>query len=305
MMETETTRVPTGTAPNAPTKPTSILRRPRLPFSPWHLLLMPMSLIILAPLFWMILTSLKTSGEAAQFPPTLVPRHWRWHNYIDAWRAASFGRYFINSSIVAVGVVVSNLLLCSLAGYAFARLRFLGRGVLFGAIMATLMIPFQVTMIPVFLVVKWLGDHVSPFIGINTLGGVMMPNLATAMGIFLLRQFFSTVPVELEEAARIDGTSRLGIIFKILLPLSTPVLATLAVLTFLKSWNDFLWPLVVINSSTKMTLPLGLTTFQGSHVTDWSLLMAGNVITLVPMAGVFIAAQRFFIRSVANTGLKG
>ena len=162
-------------------------------------------------------------------------------------------------------VLVSNLVVCSLAGYAFARIRFLGRGALFVTLMATLMVPFQVTMIPVFLIVKWFGDNVWEGLGIDHIGALMLPNLATAFGIFFLRQFFQTVPVELEEAARVDGTSRLGVLFKIVLPLSLPAMSTLAALTVLTSWNDFLWPLIVITSQDQMTIPLGLSYFQGAH----------------------------------------
>ncbi len=273
--------------------------------SPWHLVLIPLTFVLLVPLIWMVITSLETSAETHRFPPVLYPRHPQWSNYADALRAAPFLRFTLNSAIVAVTVVVSNLVLCSIAGYAFARLRFLGRGVLFAVLMATLMVPFQVTMIPEFLIVKWLGVHVWTQLGIDHLGALIAPNLVTVFGIFLLRQFFLTIPVELEEAARIDGTSRLGVVFKIVLPLSMPALATLAALTFLDSWNSFMWPLIVVNSQETMTLPLGLTTFQGSHDTNWQLLMAGNVFSLLPMLLVFIAAQRYFVRSVAATGLKG
>jgi multiple sugar transport system permease protein len=277
------------------------LRRP----SAWHLVLIPLTFILMVPLIWMLITSLETEAETRQFPPVLLPASPQWTNYPDALAAAPFVRFMANSAVVAIIVVLANLVLCSIAGYAFARLKFLGRGALFGVLMATLMVPFQVTMIPEFLIVKWFGTHVWDQLGIDHLGALVMPNLATAFGIFLLRQFFLTIPVELEEAARIDGTSRLGVLFKIVLPLSLPAMATLAALTFLDSWNSFLWPLIVINTESNMTLPLGLTTFQGSHDTKWELLMAGNVFSLLPMLLVFFAAQRYFVRSVAATGLKG
>jgi multiple sugar transport system permease protein len=295
----------TPTAPPPPTGPTGRVRRLRLPFSPWHLVLVPLSFVLVAPMLWMLLTSLQTAGEANHFPPVLLPHHWRFANYADAWHRAPFGTFFLNSALVTLVVVVSNLVVCSLAGYAFARVRFLGRKALFLTLMATLMVPFQVTMIPVFLIVKWFGDHVSPYLGINHLGSLMLPNLATAFGIFFLRQFFQTVPVELEEAARVDGTSRVGVLFKIVLPLSMPAMSTLAALTILTSWNDFLWPLIVITNQNQMTVPLGLSYFQGAHSTDWPLLMAGNVMSLVPMLVVFVVAQRYFVQSVAGTGLKG
>lgn len=238
----------------------------RLPFSPWHLVLIPMTFVLILPLLWMLVTSLETESETNHFPPVLLPERPRFANYTEAWAAAPFGHFFLNSAMVTVVVLISNLVVCSLAGYAFARIRFLGRGALFVTLMATLMVPFQVTMIPVFLIVKWFGgDNVWAGLGIDHIGGaLMLPNLATAFGIFFLRQFFQTVPVELEEAARVDGTSRLGVLFKIVLPLSLPAMSTLAALTVLTSWNDFLWPLIVITSQDQMTIPLGLSYFQGA-----------------------------------------
>ena len=279
--------------------------RLRLPFSPWHLVLVPAAVLLLFPFAWLLLTSLETSSEALHFPPLLTPHVLKLSNYPAAWNSAPFGRFFINSAVVAVTTVLSNLVLCSLAGYAFARLRFLGRGLLFATIMATLMVPFQVTMIPQFIIVKWLGVHVLAQVGIDHIGALILPNAATAFGIFFLRQFFRTLPIEYEEAARVDGASRLTVLWKVVLPLSLPALSTLAALTFLDSWNNFLWPLIAINSTNQMTLPLGLATFQGAHATEWTLLMAGNVMSLIPMLIVFFAAQRYFVRSVAATGLTG
>jgi multiple sugar transport system permease protein len=284
------------------TRPT---RRWRLPFSPWHLVLIPATIILIFPFIWIIVTSVETSGEALHFPPILVPHVLRLRNYPDALNAAPFGRFFLNSGIVAVTTVVSNLVLCSLAGYAFARFRFLGRGLLFVVIMATLMVPFQVTMIPQFIIIKWLGTHVLASVGINHIGALIVPNAATAFGVFFLRQFFRTLPIEYEESARVDGAGRLKVLWKIVLPLSVPALATLAALTFLDSWNSFLWPLIAVNSASQMTLPLGLSTFQGGHQTEWPLLMAGNMMSLAPMLVIFFVAQRYFIRSVAATGLAG
>jgi multiple sugar transport system permease protein len=299
---------PGETVTTADAEPSTVApedRRSRFSMSPWHLVLIPTSFILLLPLLWMVITSLETPAEAQRFPPVIVPHQVRLQNYPDAFQTAPFGHFFLNSAIVALVVVASNLVLCSLAGYAFARIRFLGRGPLFVALMLTLMVPFQVTMIPEFLIVKWFGVHVLTQVGIDHIGALILPNLATAFGIFFLRQFFRTVPVEIEEAARIDGTSRIGVLVKILLPLSLPALSTLAALTFLTSWNDFLWPLIVITSQQTMTVPLGLTYFQGAHTTQWTLLMAGNVMSLVPMLVVFFAAQRYFVRSVAATGIKG
>jgi multiple sugar transport system permease protein len=277
----------------------------RLPFSPWHLVLVPATVALLFPFVWLIVTSLETPAEALHFPPILIPHTIRFANYSDALKAAPFGRFFVNSTVVAVTTVLCNLVFCSLAGYAFARLRFLGRGVLFAVIMTTLMVPFQVTMIPQFIITKWLGVHVLAQVGIDHIGALILPNAATAFGIFFLRQFFRTLPIEYEESARVDGASRLKVLWRIVLPLSLPALATLAALTFLDSWNNFLWPLIVVTSTDQMTLPLGLATFQGAHATEWTLLMAANVMSLVPMLLIVLAAQRYFIRSVAATGLAG
>jgi len=279
-----------------------MVERPRrrwLPFDAWHLVLMPIALIMLTPLVWMVITSLETLAQTQHFPPVLWPGTLQWHNYADTLRIAPFGRWFLNTTIVTVTVVVANLLLCSLAAYAFARIRFLGRGVIYMLLLATLMVPLQVVLIPTFLIVKDL--HL-----LDTLGALIVPNLVNVFGIFLLVQFFRTLPIELEEAARIDGASRLGILFRIVLPLSLPALATLAVIQFMWTWNDFLWPLVtIVNNTNAFTLQLGLQAFQGAHSVDWNLLMAGNVMSMLPMLVLFLAAQRFFVRGIATTGLKG
>jgi multiple sugar transport system permease protein len=270
--------------------------RTRLP-SPRHLVLVPLSALMLLPLVWMLVTSFETAAESRTFPPTLIPSSLHWQNYPDALNAAPFGRFFANSMIVTCAAVIGNLVFCSLAGYAFARIRFLGRELLFVTLLATLMVPFQVIMIPTFLIVQRLGL-------VNSLGALIAPNLVTPFGIFLLRQFFRTLPIELEEAARIDGCSRLGVLVRVVIPLSMPALATLAIVTFLWTWNDFLWPLIVISSTSQSTVQLGLASFQGAHQTKWTLLMAGNVMALAPMLIVFVAAQRYFVRSLANTGMR-
>jgi multiple sugar transport system permease protein len=193
-----------------------------MPFSPWHLVLIPASVILLFPFIWLLVTSLETTGEALRFPPVLTPHVLRFANYKDALASAPFVRFFVNSAVVAVLTVLSNLVLCSLAGYAFARFRFLGRTALFAVIMATLMVPFQVTMIPQFIITKWLGVHVLAGVGINHIGALILPNAATAFGVFFLRQFFRTLPLEYEESARVDGASRLTVLVRIVLPLPSP-----------------------------------------------------------------------------------
>jgi multiple sugar transport system permease protein len=294
---------PTGVTPSGVAL--SAHRRRKLPFSPWHLVLIPATIILIFPFAWLLITSLETPAEALHFPPILTPHHLDFGNYPQALQAAPFGRFFANSAVVAVVTVLSNLVLCSLAGYAFARYRFLGRGLLFVLIMTTLMVPFQVTMIPQYIITKWLGVNLLAPVGINHIGALILPNAATAFGIFFLRQFFRTLPLEYEEAARVDGASRLTVLWRIVLPLSLPALSTLAALTFLDSWNNFLWPLIAINQTNRMTLPLGLAMFQSAHSTEWTLLMAGNVMSLIPMLIIFFGAQRYFIRSIAATGLAG
>jgi multiple sugar transport system permease protein len=267
-------------------------------FSAWHLVLIPIALVMILPLVWMLLTSLQTLNETRHYPPTLIPASPQWRNYTAVLREVPFGRWFANTVIVTVVSVLGNLIFCSLAGYAFARIKFFGREVVFILVLATLMIPFQVIIIPTFLIVRKLGL-------IDTLGALILPNLAGAFGIFMLRQFFRTLPIELEEAARIDGASRLGVLFKIVLPLSGPALATLAVITFLWTWNDFLWPLITIYNPNHMTLQLGLATFQGAHQSTTNLLMAANVMSVLPVLLLFFVAQRYFVRGIATTGLKG
>jgi multiple sugar transport system permease protein len=272
--------------------------RRRFLFSGWHLVLLPLAILMVMPMLWMVITSFETLNETRHFPPILVPSSLRWQNYTQVLEQAPFTRWMLNTILVTGAVVVANLFFCSLAGYAFARIRFFGRDVVFILVLATLMIPFQVILIPTFLIVRKLGL-------IDTLPVLIVPNLAGAFGIFLLRQFFRTLPIELEEAARIDGASRLGVLFKIVLPLSGPALATLAVITFLWTWNDFLWPLVTIYRPTNMTLQLGLTTFQGAHQTNTHYLMAATVMSMLPILILFFVAQRWFIRGIATTGLKG
>jgi multiple sugar transport system permease protein len=273
-------------------------RRRWFAFSPWHLVLLPLALIMVLPLAWMLLTSLQTLHETQHFPPTLLPASPQFGNYTEILRDAPFARWFANTLIVTIASVLGNLLFCSLAGYAFARIKFFGREVIFILVLATLMIPFQVIIIPTFLIIRHLGL-------IDTLGALILPNLAGAFGVFMLRQFFRTLPVELEEAARIDGASRLGVLFKIVLPLSGPALATLAVITFMWTWNDFLWPLITIYSPNNMTLQLGMATFQGAHQSTTNLLMAANVMSVMPVLILFFLAQRYFVRGIATSGLKG
>ncbi|MDX3660693.1 carbohydrate ABC transporter permease [Streptomyces sp. ID05-26A] len=268
------------------------MRRP----SALHLVLLPLSALMVTPLVWMLLVSVSTQEESRRFPPGL-PSGIEWENYLAAMRDAPLGSWLANSFVVSVVCVAGNLLLCSLAGYAFARIPFFGGKVAFFLMLATLMVPFQIVMLPLLIMMRELGL-------VDTLGALIAPNLATAFGVFLMRQFFTTLPRELEEAARIDGASRLRTLLQVLLPLMRPTLATLAVLTFLQTWNDFLWPLIVVQSPDAMTVQLGLQSFQGAHTTNWPKLMAGTVLSQLPVLLVFFFAQRFFVRSVAAAGIK-
>ena len=264
--------------------------------SPWHLVLLPLALVMLVPLIWMLVTSLSTLAETHRFPPGL-PSSLHWESYSQAWNDSPLVHWLVNSTIVSVTCVVSNLVLCSLAGYAFARIPFAGSRIMFLGILATLMVPFQVVMIPTLLIVKQLGL-------VDSLPALIVPNLVTPFGIYLLRQFFLSLPAELEEAATIDGAGRLRILFSILLPLMGPPLSTVAVLTFLQVWNDFLWPLVVTSSPETMTVQLGLASFQSAHFTNWPVLMASTLLSQLPVLLLFLFGQRYFVRSIATTGIK-
>ncbi|GHA48806.1 ABC transporter permease [Streptomyces tauricus] len=273
-------------------------RRRLLPFSPWHLLLAPLCLVFAVPLLWLLLSSVMSDAEINRFPPALWPSGIDLDGYRYVIGNAMFPRWFANSLIVSLTAVASNLVLGSLGGYAFARMRFAGSRLLLALMLATMAIPFQLTMIPTFLVMKRLGL-------IDSLGALIVPSLVTPFAVFLLRQFFLSLPRELEEAAWLDGCSRLGVLGRIVLPLSRPALSTVAVLTFLTTWNDLTWPLIAINHDTQYTLQLGLTTFQGQHHTRWSAVMAGNMITVLPVLLAFLFAQKTFIQSITSSGLKG
>ncbi|MFD7537954.1 carbohydrate ABC transporter permease [Streptomyces sp. NPDC059819] len=273
-------------------------RRRRLPFSPWHLLLAPLAAGFALPLVWLIVSSAMSDAEINRFPPALWPHGIDLGGYRYVLGNAMFPRWFLNSCVVAAVAVASNLVLGALGGYAFARMRFAGSRLLLGLMLATMAVPFQLTMIPTFLVMKWLGL-------IDTLGALIVPSLVTPFAVFLFRQFFLSLPRELEEAAWIDGCSRLRVLVSIVAPLARPALATVAVLTFLTTWNDLSWPLIAINHDAQYTLQLGLTTFQGQHHTKWSAVMAGNVITVLPVLLAFLFAQKTFIQSLTTSGLKG
>jgi len=291
---------PATTPPNttdAPFAPVAA-RRWRLPFSGWHLLLMPLSLLFVIPLVQMVLTSFMSDGDINRFPPRFIPTALHISGYRGLFTDSHILRWLLNTIIVAAIAVIAQMVLCSMAGYGFARLKFAGRSAGFFLMVATVMIPTQLLMIPTYLMFTRLGI-------VNTLASAFVPWLATAFGIFLMRQFFLGLPAELEEAAALDGANTWQIFLRIVLPLARPALATLALFTLLDSWNDLVWPLVAISDERWYTLQVGLTMFQGTRHTQWSLLMAGNVVATMPLIIAFVVAQKRFIATMTFTGLKG
>ncbi|MFN8490182.1 MAG: carbohydrate ABC transporter permease [Caldilineaceae bacterium] len=260
-------------------------------------LLIITALIVIFPFVTMVFTSFKPEREVVTFPPRLLPQVWTSANYQLIWTRIPFAFLIRNSVIYAVTITVISLFFDSMCAYALARLTFRGREVIFLAILATMMVPGPVTLIPLFLNLYQLG-------WINTFQGLIVPHLTSAFGIFLLRQFFLSIPKELEDAARMDGASEFRIYGQIVLPLSGPALATLFVFHFMYNWNDFLWPLVVTTSGEMRTLPTGLALFMGEHTVEYGLLLAGATIAAAPLVIAFLFAQKYFVRGIALTGLK-
>jgi ABC-type glycerol-3-phosphate transport system permease component len=255
-------------------------------------------LLMLGPFILAIFGAFKNSVEVNAYPPTLLPQVWHPENFLDVARLfPQFPRWFINSVGLSVAVTVLNVFFCALAGYAFARLNFPGRTVLFLAVLATLMIPLQVTLIPKFLILKQFGL-------INTYPAVILPNISTAAGIFLMTQFMKAIPHELEEAAVIDGATKWTVFTRLVLPLSVPAMTALAIFSFQGQWNDFLWPLVVLNDPTLFTLPLGIAGFGGEYVQNTNWVLVASIFTTIPMVLLVFFFQRFIIKSVATTGGK-
>ncbi|MEL6604551.1 MAG: carbohydrate ABC transporter permease [Cyanobacteria bacterium J06614_10] len=264
-----------------------------------YLLLSAIALIMLLPLLWLVSTAFKGPMENLfQFPPQFLPESPTLGNFTKVWQTNPFGRYFFNSTLIAVITVALNLILCSLAAYPLARLNFKGRELLFSLIVSTILIPFQIVMIPLYILTVQLGLT-------NTYLGAIFPSIASAFGIFLMRQAFQSVPKELEEAARIDGCTELGIWWHIMLPSVRPALVTLAIFVFIGSWSDFLWPLLILDRPEYYTLPLGVARLAGSFSLDWRLIAAGSVISIVPIVLFFVAAQRYIVPSETGSGVKG
>lgn len=276
----------------------------RRPF-PWgrtltFLALLVGAAVMIVPFLWMLSTSLKPSTDVLTLPPRLIPREPTLGAYGEVAQSFPIWRVLLNSVVVAVLTTLGQLVISSMAGYAFARFRFWGRDALFTVFLATLMVPFAVTMTPLFIIVKTLGWT-------NSYLGLIVPAMFSAFGIFLMRQFFLSLPAELEEAATLDGSSTFSTFWRVMLPLSGPAIATLAVFSFMASWNNFLWPLLIVSDQNLMTLPLALATLQGVYPgqTQWNLIMAGTVLTVTPMILVFLLAQRWVVEGITTSGLKG
>jgi|tagenome__1003787_1003787.scaffolds.fasta_scaffold20894605_2 multiple sugar transport system permease protein len=303
-MTTTDTRTPTtaGAAADVPVKRPKRRRSTAVgepSGQPWVYVVLSGGLVLLVgPFIWMLLGSFRPDRELKEVPPSWLPQHPTLSNYTDLLSTGNFPQYFLNSAVVAIAVTVGNLLFCSMLGYAFAKLSFPGKRPLFAVVLATLMVPGVVTFVPLFVLVSNLGMA-------NSFAGLIFPFLAGPFGVFLMRQFMMGLPDELIDAARVDGAGEWRIFTRVIMPLCKPALATLGILTFLTSWNNFLWPLVVAQSDDRYTLPVGLAIYAiGENKADYGLLMAGSVVIVAPILLVFIALQRFFVQGIAMTGIK-
>lgn len=255
------------------------------------------SLAVLLPIIWMVTASLRPDSDLSTYPPTLVPRVWTLDSYVDVFERIPFARLYLNTILFAGTVTLVSLLLDSMAGYALARLKFRGSSVVFIAIIVLLMLPFQVTLVPLYELMHQLGL-------VNTLPGLIVPRITNAFGIFFMRQFFLSLPRDLEDAARVDGAGEWRIFRQIMAPLALPAFLTLGLFHFQGNWNDLIWPLIMSNGIESATLPAGLALFAGQQSTEYSLLMAGSVLALLPIVVMFLLIQRTFVQGVATTGVK-
>jgi ABC-type glycerol-3-phosphate transport system permease component len=273
--------------------------RDRLGTGAVHLALIFFSIVMAAPMLWTLGTSLKQPGVIFTYPPQWIPNPVDWDNYRQLFIQLPMGIFLVNSFKIATIATIGQVISCAMAAFAFARLRFPARNLLFFILLATLMVPTHVTLIPTFFIMRWLG-------WIDTHWSLTVPWwMGGAFGTFLLRQFFLTIPVEMMEAAKIDGAGYWRIFWRIYMPLSGPALATLAVFTFMGSWNNLLGPLIFLNSMEKMTVTLGLTLLQGQYYSQWTLLMAGAIVSVIPTLIVFFIAQKYFVEGIVRAGLKG
>lgn len=264
----------------------------------WYVVVTLLALAVIFPFFWMISTSLKPLDEVFAYPPRWVPQNWTWQNYIEVWKQAPFAHYFLNSTIVAICVTVGQLISCSLAAFAFARMKFVGKSFMFMVFMSTTFISTQVTLIPSYLIINKFG-------WMDSFSALIIPFLANAFGVFMIRQSFMAVPRELEEAAKLDGCGRFRFLVQIMLPLTKPVLASQALFAFMGNWNSYLWPLIVTNKDEMRTLQIGLRYLLGSEGgTEWGVYMAAAVLVTIPIILFYFFVQKTFVESMASSGLK-
>lgn len=263
-----------------------------------HVVLIIGAMIMVGPFLWMLLTSVKTFGESTLVPPVILPAKFQWHNYKDVTAVLPFVHFYWNTVISSVAKTLGQLLFCSLAAYAFARIDFPGRNVIFVIVLSVLMVPSQIHILPQYIIMKNLG-------WLNSLQALIVTGLFSAFGTFLLRQFFMTLPKELEEAAKLDGCNHFQIYYRIMLPMIVPGLIALSIITMLWAWNDLLWPLIVNNSPDKMPLSVGLASLQGENLTNYPVIMAGAVFAIWPMIVLFLVLQRYFVEGITLTGTKG
>jgi multiple sugar transport system permease protein len=266
-----------------------------------YLFLAMIAILTLIPFFWALSSSLKSHSEIYAFPPQWIPHVLNWNNYTKAWTMVPFGRFILNSLYLASTITILQLVVSSLAAYAFARLRFPGRDALFLIFLGTMMIPGQVMIIPNFILMRFFG-------WIDSFSALVLPEVFNMFSIFctfLLRQYFLTLPYELEDAAKIDGCSRFQTFIKIIMPLSKPAFATVAIFAFKDQWNNFLWPLIIINTPEKMPIQVGLTFFRGEFNTEWEVLLAGTIIALIPVIIVFLCGQKYFVKGFSISGMGG
>ncbi|MBL7029233.1 MAG: carbohydrate ABC transporter permease [Candidatus Marinimicrobia bacterium] len=262
-----------------------------------HVLAVTVALMTLIPFVWMVSASFMQQGEANQFPPRLIPESFSLEHYLRLFISMNIVRYFLNSLILSASITGLSLLVNSMAGFAFAKFHFPGKESLFKLLLAAMIIPAQVTMLPLFLMMNQLGL-------INSYLGVIIPGMASIFGIFLIRQYISSLPDSLIEAARLDGASDFQIYWKIVLPLAKPILVTLGLFTFMGTWNDFMWPLIIMTRENMYTLPVAMANLSGEHAQDTELMMAGAVITVLPVIIVFLALQRFYIEGIMLGSVK-
>lgn len=293
------TVAPASVAPPAPT-PGTPPRRPRRTGGRWWLyIVLTLGLVaMIMPFVWMILGSFKTDAEIRQYPTDFLPKDPTLENFVTLFARLDFATFFFNSIVVAVFVTVGNIVFCSMVGYALAKLQFHGKKLLFALVLSTLMVPGVVTFVPLFVLTANLGL-------VNSYPGLILPFLITPLGVFLMRQFMLGLPDELIEAARIDGASEWRIFLRVIMPLCGPAIATLTILTFLASWNNFLWPLVVATTEDMYTLPVALALYSvGQNAARYGLMMAGAVVVVVPVLIVFVVLQRYFVQGISLTGIK-